>query len=66
MSDHYNSKVSTGKKETGSVPDFADDSLNDPGLVLPLFTSTAFICEMSIINNQPCLCTSLKEYCDAE
>lgn len=64
--DHYNSKVSTGNKEIGSVPDFADDSPNAPGLVLLLFTSTAFICEMSIINNQPCLCTSLKEYCDAE
>lgn len=51
MYDHYNSKVSTGKKETESVPDFADESPNAPGLVLPLFTSTAFVCEMSIINN---------------
>lgn len=50
ISDHDNSEVSKGEKETGSVPDFADDSLHDPGLVLPLFTDSAFICKVSIHN----------------
>lgn len=48
ISERYNSKVSKGEKETGFVPDLADDSLHDPGLVL--FTDSAFICKVSIDN----------------
>lgn len=50
------------EKEAGSVPEFADDSRNDPDLVLPALTDSAFICGVSIINNHPCLCISWKEY----
>lgn len=49
------------EKEAGSVPDFADGSRNDPDLVLPVLTDSAFICGGSIINNHPCLCISWKE-----
>lgn len=46
------------EKEARSVPDFADDSLKDPDLDLPPLTNSAFICEVSIINNRLCLCVS--------
>ena len=37
------------EKEAGSLPDFADDSRNDPDLVLPTLSDSAFICGVSVI-----------------
>lgn len=50
------------------MPEFADHSLNDPDLVLPPLTDSAFVYEVSIINNHPYLCISwnivMREGCE--